>query len=60
MKKRKDGFVALKRIYADGQTKDHGYEYHGACTTVKPLSHWAATVGEKLRSRGSFQNIYFF
>ena len=45
--KRKDGFVVLRRIYVDGETKDHGYVYHDACTTVKPLSHWAAAVGEK-------------
>ena len=42
--KRMDGFVALRRIYVDG------YVYHDACTTVKPLSHWAAAVGEKLRT----------
>ena len=29
-----DGFVALRRIYVDGETKYHGYGYHGACTTV--------------------------
>ena len=48
--KRMDGFVALRRIYVDGETKNHGYVYHDACTTVKPLSHWAAAVGEKLRT----------
>ena len=32
--KRMDGFVALRRIYVDGETKAHGYVYHGACTTV--------------------------
>ena len=30
----KNGFVTLWRIYVDGETKDHGYVYHGACTTV--------------------------
>ena len=34
MMKRMDGFVALRRIYVDGETKYHGYGYHGACTTV--------------------------
>ena len=29
-----DGFVALRCIYVDGETKDHGYVYRGACTTV--------------------------
>ena len=48
--KRMDDFVALRRIYVDGETKDHGYVYHDACMTVKPLSHWAAAVGEKLRT----------
>ena len=32
--KRMNGFVALQRISVDGETKYHGYEYHGACTTV--------------------------
>ena len=32
--KRMNGFVALRRIYVDGETKDHGYVYHGVCTTV--------------------------
>ena len=31
---RMNGFVALWRIYVDGETKDHGYVYHSACTTV--------------------------
>ena len=48
--KRINGFVALRRIFVDGETKDHGYVYHVACTTVKSLSHWAAAVGEKLRT----------
>ena len=32
--KRMVGFVALLRIYVDGETKYHGYGYHGACTIV--------------------------
>ena len=32
--KRTYGFVALRRIYVDGETKDHGYVYHGGCTTL--------------------------
>ena len=32
--KRMDSFVALRSIYVDGETKYHGYGYHGACTTV--------------------------
>ena len=52
-----DGFVALRRIYVDGETKDHGYVYHDACTTAKSLSHWAAAVGEKLRKKNRTTNF---
>ena len=49
----KNGFVALRRIYVDGETKDHGYVYHGACTTDCTYHRYSI-----LRALSSFMEMH--
>ena len=58
--KRMDGFVAFRRIYVDGETKDHGYVYHGACTTVLASSGHCSVLSKCIIGLDSHKKFAIF